>query len=139
MTGVALLDLNYTLVENSSEVVRPFTRQIEVELYRGGLVAALAGWRVILVTARPKMYEAATLASIKSKLGWVPDEWYFNDLGWSPAPFKQHVLLDHILSRFEKHVLLAIESNPRTRSMYARNGVRAKTWDEFMRAGADLD
>ncbi len=129
---IILLDLNYTLVANSTVKRRPFTRQIAGETYRPWLVALLRPERVILVTARPARYRAATLASLTAKTGWRPEAAFFNDLDLPPAALKRRVLLERILPRFSADPAdyLAIESNPRTRAMYARLGVRALPVEE---------
>ena len=66
---IALVDLNYTLVENSPKwgapKIYPFIRQIEQETYRQWLVDFLRDKYAILITARPQKYREATLERIK--------------------------------------------------------------------------
>ncbi len=129
-----LLDLNFTLVGNSDQKLSPFIRQIEAETYRVDLIERLRdmGARVILVTARPADYAKATLHSIESKTGWHPDAAYFNDLNLPPPALKEAILRDRLLPHYEVADLFAVESNPRTRGVYARYGVRSETYAAFM-------
>lgn len=122
---IYLLDLNYTLVANSHAKAAPFSRQIEQERYREWLVALLQPVRVLLVTARPERYRAATLESIRKKTGWEPEAAFFNDLGLPPPELKERLLRERIRPAYGDGPYLALESNPATRAMYARHGVRA--------------
>lgn len=129
---IALLDLNYTLVENSrdQDYNRPFRENLAIESYRPWLVEAVQKHfdKVILVTVRWNRHEQATLDRIRTLTGWQPDEAIFN---WPPhlrAPdHKQRALHDRILPRYgdDLSLYLALESNPKTRAMYAAEGVRA--------------
>lgn len=136
---IILLDLNYTLVSNSHDRAAPFARQIEGERYREDLVAALANYRVFLITARPAKYEVATLASIEAKTGWHPERCFFNHLGLPPPETKRRALVGVIAEDYPTEPFLAIESNPRTRAMYARHGVPALVADDWLRAGCPVD
>jgi hypothetical protein len=122
---IILLDLNYTLVENSTEKQKPFTKQIEAERYRMWLVELLRPHHVILMTARPEKYHAATIDSIEEKTGWQPDEALFNTHGLTPPMAKERMLKEHVLPKYDEVQFLAIESNPATRAMYARYGIRS--------------
>jgi len=122
---IILLDLNYTLVENSDEKHRPFAKQIEAERYRGWLVELVKPYRVILMTARPAMHKDATLASIHDKTGWLPQEAYFNAYGLTPPLAKERMLNEHVRPNHGHTHYLAIESNPATRGMYEKYGIRA--------------
>jgi len=119
---IVLLDLNYTLVANSEEKRSPFIRQIEREKYREWLLHLIKDQYVILITARPAKYSEATLKRIERLLDWQPEEAYFNDTGWRPQVFKSYVLRKKIFprhGRIKDIHYLAIESNPKTRAMYA--------------------
>jgi len=120
-----LLDLNYTLVENSTEKHKPFIKQIEAEQYRPWLVKLLRPHHVILMTARPATYFAPTIASIEEKTGWQPDVALFNAYGLTPPLAKERMLKEHVLPKYSEAEMLAIESNPATRAMYARYGIRS--------------
>ena len=139
MGRICLLDLNYTLVGNQTEtrLLRPFSRRLEAEEYRGDLIEAIRGDYVILVTARPDRQREETLANIRRKTGWMPQEWYFNDIDAQPPAFKKSALQRFI---FPKHGeaggrYYAVESNPRTRAMYARFGIAAVPYETFIREG----
>jgi hypothetical protein len=134
MSGdVILLDLNFTLVENSEEKRSPFTRQIENERYRMPLIKALRLDYVIMITARPHKYRIPTLHSIEGKTGWHPDVAIFNDTGERPPEFKSRAL-DRIASELNFRDCIAVESNPATRAMYQARGIRAMPWDAFLLA-----
>lgn len=125
---IVLLDLNYTLVENSPErgiPAPPMSERLETEIYRHWLVALLRKHRVILVTARPDRWREATLARIRAQTGWGPQEAYFNERNLPPPAWKEWVLKARLLTRFDAGAMLALESNPKTRAMYERNGIRA--------------
>lgn len=129
---VVLLDHNFTLVENSGERRSPFTEQIRIERYRAWLVELVRPEHVALVTARPKIHEAATIASIREKCGgWTPDEWHFNSTGEPPPIWKRRVLNERILTRFSKDRLVAIESNPKTAAMYEWHGIPSYRAEEI--------
>lgn len=130
MPPYILLDLNYTLVSNSEEKRSPFARQVENEQYRQDLLKSLQGLYVILITARPIKYQEVTLQSLSLKTGWLPDESFFNDLGYWPPAFKKSIL-DRFLSQRKLH-FLGIESNPKTRAMYLNNGIESCPYDKFI-------
>lgn len=136
---IILLDLNYTLVGNSEEKHSPFIRQIEHETYREWLVELVKPYHVILMTARPDKYYQDTLDSIKAKTGWQPQQAYFNEYRLPPPAAKSRMLADYV---FKEHGedpsnFFAIESNPKTRSMYANLGIASakieneEVWQEL--------
>jgi len=137
MKKICLLDLNYTLVSNQAEtrLLRPFARRMAAEAYRLDLVEAIRDDYVIIITARPDYQARPTLANIKRKTGWLPQEWYFNDLDAEPPQFKQSALCRFVFPRHgaDGSQYYAVESNPRTRSMYAKYGITAKPYDVFIR------
>ena len=94
---IALVDLNYTLVENSPKwgapKIYPFIRQIEQETYRQWLVDFLRDKYAILITARPQKYREATLERIKLLTGWQPQEVYFAEISATPPEIKEDLLL----------------------------------------------
>lgn len=128
---IILLDLNYTLVENSHEKARPFLDQIANEKYRVDLIKSIQRHYVILMTARPSRYGYHTIASIREKTGWCPDEYYFNSWGITPARAKQQMLCSFVFPRHgtSPNSYVAIESNPNTRTMYTRHNIPAMAWD----------
>ena len=134
---ICLLDLNYTLVKNqaTTKMLRPFSRRMEAEEYRMDLLEAIKDDYVIIITARPDHQARQTLENIKRKTGWQPQEWYFNDMDAEPPVFKQSALHRFI---FPKHgqnsaQFYAVESNPRTRTMYNKYGISAKPYDVFIK------
>lgn len=126
---IILLDLNYTLVENSEKTknVQPFPRRVKKENYRKWLFDLIKDYYVILITARPARYVDVTLESVQSKLDWLPDEYYFNELDQRPPTCKERILNTYI---FPAHGetganYFGIESNPQTKKMYATYGIPA--------------
>ncbi len=125
-----LLDLNYTLVGNSQSKRSPFMRQIEQETYRPELVALVRPHRVFLITARPRKYQDVTLARIEELTGWRPKASFFKKKqAMMPHIFKGQVVA-HLVDQgyitatdFSEGRVLAIESNPRTRKVYAGLGI----------------
>lgn len=131
---IILLDLNFTLVANSHEKHSPFVKQIEKERYRTDLIEAIKHHRVILMTARPGNHRQATLRSIEEKTGWHPDDAFFNDYRQPPPVAKRMMLERGVLDMIGDEPVLAIESNPRTRTMFAKYGIPAMTYKEFIHA-----
>jgi len=129
---IILLDLNYTLIADNpvSRHIRPIERRVEREQYRLDLVEALAGYRVFLLTARPERHKAATLAALGRRLPeLVLEGAYFNTHDEDPPAAKRRMLETHILpAGIDPAVCLAIESNPRTRAMYARYAIAARPY-----------
>tara|TARA_R110000744_G_scaffold46499_2_gene102754 strand:+ start:320 stop:724 length:405 start_codon:yes stop_codon:yes gene_type:complete len=131
---VYLLDLNYTLVTNSNTKASPFTKQIDGETYSRDLVDKMEadGSKAILISARPHMHAERTLDSIYNKIKWVPMQAYFNDLSLAPPLIKKSILERFILPFYEADGLFGIESNPKTRQMYAEFGIKSVPMREFM-------
>lgn len=137
MNKICLLDLNYTLVKNQMDtrMLRPFSRRMEAEEYRLDLIEAIRPDRVIIITARPDYQMKQTMENIRKKTGWAPVEAYFNDINADPPTFKESALRRFV---FPKHgsdgaQYYAVESNPKTRAMYARYGITAKPYSEFIK------
>lgn len=135
MAKYILLDLNYTLAENSNEVMVGQGRyNVKAEKYRQWLVDLLRDnpdvERVILITARTDNYEAATLRQIAAKCdGWQPDEQHFKPLRYrymKAHDWKQKVMTEHVFPEYGMDAeYLALESNANTRAMYAQLGIPA--------------
>ena len=126
---ICLLDLNYTLVSNQAQtrMLRPFSRRMEGEEYRMDLIDAIKDDYVIIVTARPDYQMKETMENVKKKTGWEPQEIYFNDINAEPPVYKESALRRFI---FPKHGMnpeqfYAVESNPRTRTMYGKYQIQA--------------
>lgn len=134
---IALVDLNYTLVENSPKwgapKIYPFIRQIEQETYRQWLVDFLRDKYAVLITARPQKYREATLERIKLLTGWQPQEVYFAEISTTPPEIKEDLLLRYIFPKHGRNGenYFGIESNPKTRAMYLRYSIESLRAEDF--------
>lgn len=134
---IALVDLNYTLVENSlkwgAPKIYPFIRQIEQETYRQWLVDFLRDKYAILITARPQKYREATLERIKLLTGWQPQEVYFAEISAAPPDIKEDLLLRYIFPKHGRNGenYFGIESNPKTRAMYLCYNIESLRAEDF--------
>lgn len=132
-----LVDLNYTLVGNSPKWgeprITPFSRQIELETYRQWLVNFLRDKYAILITARPIRYKEQTLARIFSQTNWQPQEAYFAEISAPPPEIKEHLLLNYIFPKHGRNGdgFFGIESNPKTRDMYACYAIKSLSAEAF--------
>lgn len=137
-----LLDLNYTLVSNQRDtrMIRPFSTRLAYEDYRGDLIAAIRENHVIMITARPDYQKAQSLENILRKTGWNPEEAYFNDLNLDPPSCKESILKRFVFPQYgtDGSQFFAVESNPKTRAMYARYGIKSEPYDVFIRRFPDL-
>lgn len=126
---VILLDLNYTLIgdQQVSRYIRPIEKRVELEQYRMDLVDALAGYRLFMLTARPERQKAATLAAIGRRIPQlVLERAYFNTNDEQPPDAKRRMLKTFIFpDGIDPASCFAVESNPKTRAMYAVNGIKA--------------
>ncbi len=122
---IILLDLNYTLVANNpargSTPVR-MEKRLAGEQYRQWLVELVRPHTVVLISARPESWMPRTLDRIEEQTGWRPQDACFAPQGWwNPPAIKEHLLRKDVFPiHGENARYLAIESNPRTRDMYAR-------------------
>lgn len=134
---IALVDLNYTLVENSPKwgapKIYPFIRQIEQETYRQWLVDFLRDKYAILITARPQKYREATLERIKLLTDWQPQEAYFAEISATPPEIKEDLLLRYIFPKHGRNGedYFGIESNPKTRAMYLCYNIESLRAEDF--------
>lgn len=134
---IALVDLNYTLVENSPKwgapKIYPFIRQIEQETYRQWLVDFLRDKYAILITARPQKYREATLERIKLLTDWQPQEAYFAEISATPPDIKEDLLLRYIFPKHGRNGedYFGIESNPKTRAMYLCYNIESLRAEDF--------
>lgn len=127
---IVLLDLNYTLVANSPKrgtTPPPMAVRLRAERYRQWLVELVRPHHVILITARPSRWREATLERIHHTTGWRPQEAFFAEQGpGAPAGIKRRILMSRVVPRHGRDAdYLAIESNPRTRTMYALHEIPA--------------
>ena len=134
---IILLDLNYTLVSNQRDTrtIRPFSARLAYEEYRADLIKAIGENYVILITARPSYQGDQTLENVERKTGWMPGEAYFNDLNYDPPRIKESILQRFVFPRhgMEGSKYFAVESNPKTRAMYAKYGIKAEPYDVFIK------
>ena len=134
---IALVDLNYTLVENSPKwgapKIYPFIRQIEQETYRQWLVDFLRDKYAVLITARPQKYREATLERIKLLTNWQPQEAYFAEISATPPDIKEDLLLRYIFPKHGRNGedYFGIESNPKTRAMYLCYNIESLRAEDF--------
>ena len=129
-----LLDYMQTLVENGKDPeCRKLIQQgryrdwIQMERLRAWLIELLEDRKVILMTARHQRYRNLTM-SIIGESDLNPIECHFNEFSLSPPDCKQRVLIDFIYPKYghpDPGRYLALESNPKTRAMYAANGIEA--------------
>jgi len=136
-TKICLLDLNYTLVSNQMESrnVRLFSHRMQAEEYRMDLIHAIEKDYIILVTARPQYQMQETIQNIMKKTGWTPNEMYFNHINEMPPQFKEYALKQFIFPKHGNHAeqYYAIESNPKTRTMYSKYGIKAEPYEKFIK------
>jgi hypothetical protein len=121
---IILLDLNYTLVANSPKhgtTPERMEKRLANEQYRQWLVELVRPHIVVLITARPENWMMKTLDRIEEQTGWRPQEACFSPKGWwNPPAIKKHLLKKDVFAvHGEDASYIAIESNPRTREMYA--------------------
>ena len=122
---IILLDLNYTLVANNparGTTPERMEKRMAKEQYRQWLVELVRPHTVILMTARPETWMIKTLDRIEEQTGWRPQDACFAPRGWwNPPAIKQHLLNKKVFPiHGEDTRYIAIESNPRSREMYAR-------------------
>lgn len=122
---IILLDLNYTLVANSpahGSSPKRMEKRLANEQYRQWLVDLVRPHTVILMTARPETWMMRTLDRIEAQTGWRPQDACFAPIGWwNPPAIKQHFLHKRVFPIHGEHArYIAIESNPRSREMYAK-------------------
>jgi hypothetical protein len=122
---IILLDLNYTLVANNparGSTPERMEKRLANEQYRQWLVELVRPHTVVLITARPETWAIRTLDRIEEQTGWRPQDACFAPRGWwNPPAIKQHLLNRDVFPIHGKHArYIAIESNPRTREMYAK-------------------
>ena len=138
-----LVDLNYTLVGNSPKWgeprITPFSRQIGQETYRQWLVDFLRDKYAILITARPARYREQTLERILAQTGWQPQEAYFAEIFASPPKTKEDLLLRYIFPKHGRNGedYFGIESNPKTREMYKKYGIKSLKFSDFKKQTVD--
>lgn len=131
---IILLDLNYTLIANSYEIRNmPLDYKIKNQEYEQALINLIKDNYVILITASPYKRSHKILRDIREKTSFVPDESYWN-FGAQPPEVKKYWMENEVIPRHGEDVskYLAIESNPKTRDMYAKLGIEARPKTDFI-------
>lgn len=133
---VILLDLNFTFVDNTREAHRlPAIYNVALETYRQWMLPFLRAHTVVLITVRPKKYEEQTLARIRDLCdGWQPRLACFNEWRVAGQVSKERCLRQNVFPIYGEPAggqYLALESNAKTRSMYAGYSIPAKTWADL--------
>ena len=131
---IILLDLNYTLISNSWKIrhdelpQKIFNRQYEKEL-----VDLIKDNYVILITASPYSTSFDSLRHIEENTDLKIAESYWN-FGKRPPELKRYWLEKAVLPTHgtDPERYLAIESNPKTREMYAEFGIEARPKGDFI-------
>ena len=131
---IILLDLNYTLISNSWPIRydeypdKIFNRQYEQEL-----VNKIKGNYVILITASPDYTASDSLKHIEENTDLKIAESYWN-FGKRPPELKRYWLEKAVLPTHgtDPERYLAIESNPKTREMYAEFDIEARPKGDFI-------
>lgn len=120
---VILLDLNYTLVENSGETM--MSNRSHAERYRLWLVDLLRDKHVALVTVRHISERDETLERIATQTGgWRPQEAHFReDMRMKAPEWKGLVYERRIAPAHDLRGVLAIESNAQVHKRYDSFGV----------------
>ena len=67
-------------------------------------------------------------------------EAYFNDLNYDPPQIKESILQRFVFPRhgMDGSKYFAVESNPKTRAMYAKYGIKAEPYDVFIKRFPEL-
>ncbi|MEE0935316.1 MAG: zinc ribbon domain-containing protein [Methanobrevibacter sp.] len=131
---IILLDLNYTLISNSWAIrYERLPGKIEKRKYEHELVELIKDNYVILITASPYYTSYDSLRHIEENTDLKIAESYWN-FGKRPPALKRYWLQKAVLpthgDKPEKY--LAIESNEKTREMYAEFGIEARPKSDFI-------
>lgn len=131
---IILLDLNYTLIANSWQIRHDkLPQKIYNRKYEHDLIDLIKDNYVILITASPDYTSSDSLKHIEENTDLKIDESYWN-FGKRPPELKRYWLEKAVLPAHgdtpEKY--LAIESNPKTREMYAEFGIEARPKSDFI-------
>ena len=131
---IILLDLNYTLISNSWAIrYEKLPEKIYKRQYEHGLIELIKNNYVILITASPDMTSYDSLKHIEDNTDLKIAESYWN-FGKRPHELKRYWLEKAILPTHgdDAERYLAIESNPKTREMYAEFGIEARPKGDFI-------
>ena len=131
---IILLDLNYTLISNSWAIrYEKLPEKIYKRQYEHRLIELIKNNYVILITASPEMTSYDSLKHIEDNTDLKIAESYWN-FGKRPHELKRYWLEKAILPTHgdDAERYLAIESNPKTREMYAEFGIEARPKGDFI-------
>ena len=131
---IILLDLNYTLISNSWAIRHEkLPEKIYKRQYEHRLIELIKNNYVILITASPEMTSYDSLKHIEDNTDLKIAESYWN-FGKRPHELKRYWLEKAILPTHgdDAERYLAIESNPKTREMYAEFGIEARPKGDFI-------
>ena len=131
---IILLDLNYTLISNSWAIrLEKLPQKIYKRKYEHELVNLIKDNYVILITASPYKTSYDSLKHIEENTDLKIAESYWN-FGKRPPELKRYWLEKAVLQKHGNNPdkYLAIESNPKTREMYAEFGIEAKPKSDFI-------
>lgn len=131
---IILLDLNYTLISNSWAIrYDKLPQKIFNRKYEHELVDLIKDNYIILITASPYYTSYDSLRHIEENTDLKISESYWN-FGKRPPELKRYWLEKAVLPEHgdDPDKYLAIESNPRTREMYAEFGIEARPKSDFM-------
>lgn len=136
---LVLLDLNFTLAVVDHQDKRSLTVRIPQETYRAWIPALCQEYdaTVAITTARPEKYAKATLERILDQLDWEPDSVFFAQTSQGMPHQKKHDNLRRIVNAYGQPnnentgVWFGLESNPRTRDMYAEYGIDSTPVPKF--------
>lgn len=131
---IILLDLNYTLISNSWAIrYDKLPQKIFNRKYEHELVDLIRDNYIILITASPYYTSYDSLKHIEENTDLKISESYWN-FGKRPPELKRYWLEKAVLPTHgdDPDKYLAIESNPRTREMYAEFGIEARPKSDFI-------
>lgn len=131
---IILLDLNYTLISNSWAIrFERLPGKIEKRQYEHELVELIKDNYIILITASPYYTSFDSLNHIEENTDLKIDESYWN-FGKRPPALKKYWLEKAVLPTHGDNPdkYLAIESNEKTREMYASFGIEARPKSDFI-------
>ena len=131
---IILLDLNYTLISNSWQIrFEKFPQKINKRKYEHELIKLINDNYIILITASPYETSYDSLKHIEENTDLKIDESKKN-IKKRPPALKKYWLEKAVLPTHGKDPkkYLAIESNEKTREMYAEFGIEAKPKGDFI-------
>jgi hypothetical protein len=137
---IILLDLNKTLAVEIGLTLPSFTYDVSKDVYSVVLVEKIRGRRIFLITARTDNYAEETKRRIITETGLGIERFYFKPLSIKKTPvhfFKRDVVLSLFDEGFKSSDFFGLESNSRTRSEYAKLGIKSVPRDVFLKGDYD--